>query len=102
VRPDGTPITVEAGQFIGDYKDVKDVQRGTFATGFDFNALNALRNIINFDHHVFRYYGSETEPPCNEHIEWFVFAQPRAASKAQIAQFKDQLTKIRGDFLKKI
>ena len=57
---------------------------GNTEPGFDIYALQALRNILNYDHHIYKYYGSGTTPPCEENVEWFVFAQPRSASKDQI------------------
>jgi len=36
------------------------VKRGAAAPGFDIDALTALRNILNMDHAMYRYYGSET------------------------------------------
>jgi len=36
------------------------IKRGSAPPGFDIDALTALRNLINVDHAMYRYYGSET------------------------------------------
>jgi len=44
------------------------IPSGMQKTGFNIDALENLRKIINQDHHIYRYYGSETKPPCLEGV----------------------------------
>jgi hypothetical protein len=44
------------------------ISRGGVKSGFEMDALISLRNILNYDHHIYRYYGSETRPPCAENV----------------------------------
>ena len=49
--------------------------------------------LIQQDEHLFMYEGSETKPPCKEDMRWFIFANPRSCSKAQISFLQAQLMK---------
>jgi len=77
---DGTYRTVAKDEFVDFNPD--EIKRGSEAPGFDIDALSALRNLLNLDHQMFRYFGSETQPPCEENVQWFVFGMPRAISTA--------------------
>jgi carbonic anhydrase len=91
-RPDGTFRTVKKGEYI----DSTENWLGNVKPGFDINALIALKDLLNFDHWIFRYYGSDTQPPCTEDAHRFVFAIPRSANKVQIDFLKAQLMKQKG------
>lgn len=93
-RPDGTFRTVKKGEEI----DSNENWLGNVKPGFDINALIALKDLLNFDHWVYRYYGSDTQPPCNEDVHRFIFAIPRSANKVQIDFLRAQLMKERGLF----
>jgi len=66
-----------------------------YDTGFNVKALQGLLNIINADHHIYMYYGSETTPPCREDVFWIVFARPRSISKYQFKFLRNQVTRRR-------
>jgi len=70
-----------------------NVRVGLYDTGFNVKALQGLLNAINADPHIYRYYGSETTPPCREEVLWFVFARPRSISTHQFKFLKKQLAK---------
>ena len=70
--------------------------RGGLPSGFELNALLNLRNMINLDHQVYKYYGSETSPPCSETVQWFVFAKPRSVTRQQGEFLKAQLGRKKG------
>jgi len=57
-QADGSYSVVEPGEEVTFAADM--VKRGAAAPGFDIDALTALRNILNMDHAMYRYYGSET------------------------------------------
>ena len=63
----------------------------SYDSGFNIKALQGLLNIINANHHIYMYYGSDTHPPCKEEIFWIVFARPRSISKGQFKFLKNQL-----------
>jgi len=63
----------------------------------DIDALTALRNILNLDHSMYRYYGSETVPPCAESVQWFVYKTPRSMDSNQAGYFKAQIAEKRND-----
>lgn len=65
----------------------------TYDAGFNIKALQGLLNILNADHHIYMYYGSETHPPCIQDIFWIVFARPRSISKGQFKFLKNQLSR---------
>lgn len=44
---------------------------------------------IPFSH--YRYYGSETQPPCAEHVLWIVAAEARPISSTILGMFSDAL-----------
>lgn len=85
-QADGSYSVVEAGDEVTFSADM--VKRGSAPPGFDIDALTSLRNILNMDHAIYRYYGSETQPPCAESVEWFVFQKPRSIDAHQTEYFK--------------
>ena len=91
-RPDGTYRTINQGEEINSSVS----WLGNLKPGFNINALIALKDLLNFNHWIFRYYGSDTQPPCNEDVHRFVFAVPRSANKVQIEFLRAQLMKERG------
>merc|ERR1712096_224937 len=76
----------------GEEIKILNLLKGNFREGLDSNALIYLRNIINYDRKIFRYYGSSTTPPCREDTVWFVFAKPRAINKAQLDFIQAQVS----------
>ena len=68
-----------------------DIVNASYDSGFNIKALQGLLNIINANHHIYMYYGSDTHPPCKENIFWIVFAKPRSISKGQFLFLKNQL-----------
>lgn len=90
-RPDGTYRVIQEGESI----DSNEKWLGNIKPGFDINALLSLRDLLNYNHWIFRYYGSDTQPPCDEDVHWFVFAIPREANLEQIAFLKQQIYKTR-------
>ena len=92
-RPDGTYRTIEKEEYINS----TERWLGNSKPGFDINALIALKDLLNFDHWIFRYYGSKTQPPCNEDAHRFVFALPRSANQIQIDFLRSQLMKERSN-----
>jgi len=56
-QADGSYITVAAGEDV-DF-DPALVTRGSNPPGIDIDALTGLRNILNLDHTIYRYMGSE-------------------------------------------
>ena len=76
-----------------EYIEQKKFIVATYGTGFNIKALQGLLNIINADHHIYMYYGSETHPPCREDVFWIVFARPRSISKGQFKFLRNQLVR---------
>jgi hypothetical protein len=79
--------TDDEGKFVrtqpNNYVTNKRMIPATYAVGFNYLAFQGLLNLLNSDHHMYFYYGSETAPPCREEVLWMVFAEPRSISKSQ-------------------
>lgn len=69
IRPDGSSQVLLEGNYLDSEAKIK----GGVEYGLDYTALELLKNILNADTHVYKYYGSETRPPCMENVHWFVF-----------------------------
>jgi len=87
---------VEAGKNV----EQKRLIVANWNPGFNVVALQGLLNIINSNHHLYFYYGSNTTPPCKEEVLWAVFANPRAISKYQFFFLRNQLVKHKDEKLK--
>lgn len=90
-RPDGSYKVVDKGEYIDSQTD----WLGNRKPGLDEEALGGLKDLINLDHGVYRYYGSDTTPPCNENVQRFVFKEARRISKRQVEFLREQLMKRR-------
>lgn len=94
LRPDGTFRTISKGETL----DSSEKWQGNGPPGLDFAALQALKELLQFDHWVFRYYGSETQPPCSEDVVRLVFAVPRTVNVEQVMFLRAQIRKTRSSF----
>jgi len=71
----------------------KRVIPGSYDAGFTSDAFQGLINIIDNSSELYFYYGSESQPPCNEEVFWQVFSKSRSISMAQYEFLYKQLAK---------
>ena len=63
-RPDGSSQVLLERQYLDSEAKIE----GGVEYGLDYTALEYLKNILTADSHVYKYYGSETRPPCMESV----------------------------------
>ena len=57
----------------------------------DFFTDDPTEDLSSLPFSHYRYYGSETQPPCAEHVLWIVSAETRPISSTILGMFSDAL-----------